>query len=81
MASTEKADDSSGSSQKHADENEKHGFHQTETFKLSANSSFDETYIPNDEDKFIDLRLKDYPIPLVAKTGMVLANGLLTILI
>lgn len=27
-----------------------------------------ETYIPDDSEEYIDPRLKDYPIPLVAKT-------------
>ena len=73
MATTEKADDSSGNSQTNRDEKEKDVFYQTET-ELSA-GSFDEIYIPDDKDEFIDPRLKDYPIPLVAKTGM-LENSL-----
>lgn len=68
MASTEKADDSSGSSQIKHDEKEKNGLCHTET-ELSA-GTYDERYIPTETDEFIDPRLKDYPIPLVAKTGM-----------
>jgi hypothetical protein len=38
----------------------------------SSSSEFDEDtrkiYVPNDDEEFIDPRLNDYPIPLVAKT-------------
>lgn len=43
--------------------NEKSAIETTE-----ALSDIDTIYVPNDDDEFIDPRLKDYPIPLVAKT-------------
>lgn len=42
-----------------------------ETGSLSSDTIIDEAtkiYIPDESEEFIDPRLKDYPIPLVAKT-------------
>lgn len=41
-----------------------------ESTDSGSSELFDEPYVPDDSDEFIDPRLKDYPIPLVAKTGM-----------
>ena len=35
---------------------------------VDLDDGFRERYIPNDNEEFIDPRLADYPIPLVAKT-------------
>lgn len=42
-----------------------------ETSSLSSDTIIDEAvkiYVPDETEEFIDPRLKDYPIPLVAKT-------------
>lgn len=42
-----------------------------ETNSLSSDTIIDEAtkiYVPDEKEEFIDPRLKDYPIPLVAKT-------------